>query len=59
MNGIGIFKASRVSLRVPLLVALLMIVISVAISDRVLSRLSEMQESNLQGLVDSAKRRWF
>ncbi|MEK1886215.1 MAG: HAMP domain-containing sensor histidine kinase [Phyllobacterium sp.] len=53
MNGIGIFKASRVSLRVPLLVALLMIVISVAISDRVLSRLSEMQESNLQGLVDS------
>ena len=40
-------------LRVPLIVAALMIVISVAISDRVLSRLSEIQEDNLQGLIDS------
>ncbi|UXN58344.1 sensor histidine kinase [Phyllobacterium zundukense] len=46
-------KSSRVALRVPLLVALLMIIISAVISDQVLRRLSEMQERNLQGLVES------
>ncbi|MBB3147216.1 signal transduction histidine kinase [Phyllobacterium trifolii] len=45
--------SSRVALRVPLLVALLMIIISAVISDQVLRRLSEMQERNLQGLVES------
>lgn len=53
MSWVDRVKLNHVSLRVPLIVALLMIVISIAISARVLSRLSDMQENNLQGLVDS------
>jgi signal transduction histidine kinase len=40
-----------VSVRVPLVVALLMIIISVAVSNRVLTRLQETQERNLQQLA--------
>ncbi len=42
-----------ISVRVPLVVALLMVVISAAVSNRVLSRLEETQERNLQQLVSA------
>lgn len=45
------FLSWPISVRVPLVVALLMAVISVAVSNRVLDRLQETQEHNLQQLA--------
>ena len=45
------FWSWPISVRVPLVVALLMVVISVAVSNRVLTRLQETQERNLQQLA--------
>ena len=42
-----------ISVRVPLVVALLMVAISLAVSDRVLSRLEETQERDLQQLASA------